>query len=179
MKIINVFDAIKEGTYDDFISLYDGNVNQVNQFTKLNLLETAVVNDKNADDKKLIINYLISQGIDVNFKDDKFQRNALHILFFNVMRGDNKFLMDITRMLIDVGIEVNAFDKFGAIPLKYAITVNKLTMDDMRDIFVYLIQAGSDYRHKDDFKKSCINYAEEYSWRNGFIDLVKEFEDGK
>ena len=41
-----------------------------------------------------------------------------------------------------------------------------------------LLQKSSNYRLRDVFDKSCINYAEEYSWRNRFLEIVKEFEDG-
>ena len=28
----------------------------------------------------------------------------------------------------------------------------------------------------DAFRKSCLDYAQEYSWRNGFMDIVTECE---
>ena len=46
--------------------------------------------------------------------------------------------------------------------------------EEMKEIYVMLIQAGSDYKKKDTFQKSCLDYAQEYSWRNGFIDIVRE-----
>ena len=39
-----------------------------------------------------------------------------------------------------------------------------------------LIHSGSDYKKKDTFQKSCLDYAQEYSWRNGFIEIVEEIE---
>lgn len=174
MKILHVFDAVKDGTYDEFKSLFDGNVNQVDEYTKLNLLETAVVNDINVNDKKKIIRHLISCGIDINFVDAKFKRNALHSLFFNVMRGTKEYYLEISQILIHAGIDINQTDKFGAIPLKYAITLNKLITDDMKVVYLFLIESGSDYNYKDNFNKSCLDYANEYDWRNGFVELVKE-----
>ncbi|MGA3439575.1 ankyrin repeat domain-containing protein, partial [Lactiplantibacillus plantarum] len=32
---------------------------------------------------------------------------------------------------------------------------------------------------KDGFGKSCLDYAKEYSWRNDFLDIVKEYENSK
>jgi len=174
MKIVHVFDAVKDGTYDDFISMFDGNVNQVNKYTKLNLLETAVANDNNANDKKKIIRHLISCGIDINFVDAKFKRNALHSLFFNIMRGTSDYYLEVSQILVDAGIDINQTDKFGSIPLKYAITLNKLSTDDMKAVYLFLLKSGSDYNHKDKFDKSCLDYANEYYWRNGFVELVKE-----
>lgn len=179
MKIVNVFDAVKDGSYDEFIALYNGEINQINDYTKLNLLLTAVVNDHNMDEKKKIIKFLIANGIDINFKDEKSKRNALHTLYFNVMRGNASYIYDITTILIENGIDINAIDKYESIPLKYAITVNKLKTEDMKDVYMYLLKNGSDYGHKDCFQKSCIDYAEEYSWRNDFNAIVKEYENAK
>ena len=46
----------------------------------------------------------------------------------------------------------------------------------MKEIYAMLIRAGSDYKKKDTFQKSCFDYAQEYSWRNGFVEIVKEIE---
>lgn len=40
MKIINVFDAVKEGNFEKFQRMYTGNINEINEFTRLNLLQT-------------------------------------------------------------------------------------------------------------------------------------------
>lgn len=50
---------------------------------------------------------------------------------------------------------------------------------DNKELFLYLLRVGSDYKNKDEFGKSCLDYAEEYFWRNDFLDLVKEFENEK
>ena len=100
----------------------------------------------------------------------------LHIAFFGFLRGDIEYLKKLTELLITAGADVNAADKFNAIPLKYAITISKHPTEDMKDIYAMLIRAGSDYTRKDTFQKSCLDYAQEYSWRNGFLDIVREIE---
>ncbi|MFJ3388379.1 ankyrin repeat domain-containing protein [Lysinibacillus sp. NPDC086135] len=179
MTITNIFDAVKDGTFNDFLKLYDGDINQIDKYTQLNLLETAVVNDENPDEKIKIIDYLLMHEIDINFKDSKDKRNALHLVFFCVTRGKKDYLMNITKKLVEAGIDINATDKYNSIPLKYAITVNKLTTEDMSKIYRYLLEKGSKYEQKDSFNKSCIDYANEYSWRKGFMDIVKELKNGK
>jgi ankyrin repeat protein len=177
MKIVNVFDAITDGTYEDFIKYYDGNVNQVNPYTNLNLMLTAMVNDKNPDEKLAIIKHLISEGIDINFVDPISHRNALHTLFFNLLRGNSEYITVVVKMLVDFGVDINGKDKYDAVPLKYAITVMKNSTDDLKNIYVFLLGQGSEYMHKDMLGKSCVDYAKEYSWRNEFLNILKEYEN--
>jgi len=126
-----------------------------------------------------IVKYLIGEGIDIHYKDDKNQRNALHVLFFNFLRGDVGYLLEITKILVSAGIEINAVDKYGAIPLKYALTICKLKTEEMKGVYEYLLRAGSDYMLKDISDKSCIDYAQELSWRNEFINIVEETRNDK
>lgn len=177
MKITNIFDAVRDGTYEEFIKFYDGNVNQVSQRLGLNLLSLAVSNDKNQNEKLKIINFLISEGVDINFTDKKDNRNALHIFYFNVLRPSSEYMLEITKLLVEHGLEVNNIDKYNAIPLKYAITITKLATQDIRLIYKYLLQKGSDYTHKDIFGKSCLDYINEYGWRNDVLGIIKEFEN--
>jgi len=179
VKIVNVFDAVQDGTFGDFLEFYKGNINQINPHTQLNLLETAVLNDENSKDKLDIIKFLISNKIDHNFTDSKYGRNALHTLYFNTTRGTNEFLLEVTKLLVEAGININAVDKYSAIPLKYAITVCKRSTEELKDLYMYLLICGSVYKHQDTFGKSCEDYAKEYSWRNGFLDIVREFENDK
>ena len=179
MKILNVFDAVLEGKMEDFIKYYDGNIDQVNPYTKLNLLTTAVLNYKNPLDRIYMIEYLISHSIDMNYVDPKYQRNALHTLFFNALSDSADYMNRVVKLLVENGLDVNSLDRFNAIPLNYAIAVTKNSTEDMKDIYLYLLEQGSDYNFKDSFDKSCLDYAKEYSWRHGFIDIVKEYENGK
>ena len=121
---------------------------------------------------------MISEGIDINFTDKRDKRNALHIFYFNVLRPDNEYMLEITKILVENGIDVNRMDKYNAIPLKYAITITKLATQDIKSIYQYLLEKGSDYNNKDVFEKDCVDYANEYSWRNDVIEIIKEFKNG-
>ena len=90
------------------------------------------------------------------------------------MKGNIDYLKKQTELLISAGVDVNATDIFDAILLKYAITISKHPTEEMKEIYVMLIQAGSDYKKKDSFQKFCLDYAQEYSWRNGFIDIARK-----
>lgn len=177
MKIIDIFDAVKDGTFDDFRRLYNNDVNIIDKYTNLNLLQTALINKDNLDDKIKIIEFLISEHIDINYIGGKHQRNALHIFYFNVKKISIDYLIIITKLLLENGIDVNRVDEFNAVPLKYLITLNKLKDDELKELYLLLIKSGTNYMHKDNFNKSCIDYAKEYSWRNGFVDIVEEFQN--
>lgn len=175
MRIINVFDAVLKGTFEDFKIYYKGNVNQVNPHSKFNLLSTAMLNVENTEDKLLIIKFLLENGIDTSYKDSLYKRNALHTFFFNVIKGPQDYMESVVRLLVENGVDVNDVDQFNSIPLKYAITVNKHTTEEMKDIYEYLVEKGSDINIKDTFHKSIRDYATELPWRKDFLEIVKDW----
>ena len=179
MKIVNIFDAVKEGNINEFERLYNGSIDIVNEYTELNLLETLLLKNDNSEERLAIAKMLIDKGIDINFKDSKNSRNALHVLYFNFLRGDVAYLKEITKILIDAGIEINSIDKYKAIPLKYALTICKMKTEELITIYEILLKKGSDFTLKDSFDKSCLDYAEVLSWRREFIDLVKVVDNDK
>lgn len=179
MKIVNMFDALIEGNFKEFQRLYNGNINDINEFTQLNLLQTTLVNTNNEGERIKIISYLLSNGININYQDKKYRRNALHTVFFNFLRGDIKYLSKVVEMLINSGIDINRVDIYNAVPLKYAITVCKLKTEEMRDVYSNILRAGADYNLKDIFGKSCMDYAKELSWRTEFIKIVEEMKNDR
>lgn len=179
MRIINVFDAAIDGRYEDFISKLNGNINLINKYTGLNLLQTAVLSEVFLDDKISIIKYLISHGVDINYLERKNRRNALHLFYFEIGRLPPKYIQEVTKLLIKAGIDINAKDRYHANPLKYAVTNLTHPTQDIRSVYEYLIQMGADYRNKDIFNKSCLDYAKEFSWRNDFLNIVEETVRGR
>ncbi|MCM1123502.1 MAG: hypothetical protein NC416_13045 [Eubacterium sp.] len=175
MRIVDVFDAVREGDFQEFQRLYVGDINVLNEFSShFNLLQSVLISTNKEAERLKIIDFLLKNNIDINYKDRKFYRNALHWAFFNFLEGDAEYLLKVVTMLVDAGIEINALDKFKAIPLKYAITIGKLNTEEIEDVYRCMIRAGSDYNLKDAFGKSCIDYAKELTWRNGFIKIVEE-----
>lgn len=172
MKIVDMFDAVRDGTYDDFIKLYTGNINAIHKYSGYNLLQLTVTNDSNLEEKVMIIKFLIKEGIDINFVEKKRLRNALHLLYFFMTNTSAEYLYLITKMLVERGISLNAQDKYGAIPLDYAITAVKNSTEDMKKIYQYLIENGSDYNIKNYFGKSCKDFARENPQRNDLLSLM-------
>lgn len=178
MRIIDVFDAVEMGTFEEFKKFYNGDINQVNENIHMNLLQKSLVREGKTEDKIKIIKFLLNEGIDINYISQDTKRNALHTFYFGNYRPTLAFQNEVTKILIDAGIDLNKQDAYGAIPLKYAITINKLTTEENKDMYEMLINAGSDINLKDNFGKSCLDYAAEYSWRNGFIQIAEECKNG-
>ena len=143
MRITDIFDAVRDGTYFDFMDFYSGNPNLFNKYAGMSLLQLSVVNDRYPDEKIKILRFLISEGADVNFLSPKDQRNALHIFYFSVLRPEPQYMLKITQLLIAAGVDINKKDKYGAIPLQYAITAVKPVSYTHLD--VYKRQYGSVY----------------------------------
>jgi len=61
----------------------------------------------------------------------QFKKSLIwHILYFNTTRGTNEFLLEVTKLLVEAGVNINAVDKYSAISLKYAITVCKQSTEE-------------------------------------------------
>ena len=102
----------------------------------------------------------------------------LHRLLFDVYPKPAAFLIEMTHVLLEAGADVDAEDRFLETPLGYAVRNTKAGTDELRPLYLDLLHAGADPRHANSFGKSPLDYAEEYSWRNGFTDIVREFERG-
>lgn len=177
MRIVNVFDAVQEGNFKEFKRLYTDDVNVIDRYSSFNLPQSVLISTNNEAERLKIIDFLLEHNIDISYQDKKYHRNALHCIFFNFLEGNAEYLLKAVTMLVDAGIEINALDKFKAIPLKYAITIVKLHTEEIKKVYRYMIKAGSDYNLKDAFGKSCIDYAKELTWRNGFIKIAEEMEN--
>lgn len=178
MKIVDVFDAAAQGTYNEFIEKINGDINQINPQTKLNLLQVTAMNDNNPIDKLKIAEYLLAHNIEINYAGGKNSKNALHILYSNFNNLNTSHLLAMSKLLIEHGININQEDTFGATPMQYLIAVNKIPTLELKNLFMYLLANGANYNIEDNYGKSCLDYAKAFSWRNEFIDIVREFENG-
>ena len=134
MRITDIFDAVRDGTYFDFMDFYSGNPNLFNKYAGMSLLQLSVVNDRYPDEKIKILRFLISEGADVNFLSPKDQRNALHIFYFSVLRPEPQYMLKITQLLIAAGVDINKKDKFKLFPAKMAIHLNLQSQNQHRPV---------------------------------------------
>ena len=70
-------------------------------------------------------------------------------------------------------MDINQKDRYGAIPLQYAITVVKQPTEAILPVVQVLMDHGSNFCEKDSFGKTCLDYAREFSWRNDLIPLME------
>lgn len=176
--MLEEFDAAREGDLKAFSDAYGGDPNAVDEYTGLDLLGTCMIRGSNLDDRLQIARRLVADGADLGYADRKYRRTALHWLFFESDPRPPRYLYDMASLLLGAGADPNALDRYSSIALVFAIANTKGDTDDLAPVYRLLLEAGSDYRHVDEFGKSCLDYAEEYCWRAGFIDIVKEYEDG-
>ena len=174
MRMINIFDAVQMADFEKFREFYDGEL-EITYPGGLNLLSMALSKDGNNEERLKIVDFLIKEGIDINYVD-KEGRSALHNFFQLNWRPDYDYAMAVITKLLDAGIDVNLVDKFGSIALIYAITVLKWETEKAAPLYLLLLKAGSDYELKNHQNMSCLDYGHDYSWRHGFIDMVEEFE---
>ena len=176
---MDIFDIVQDGTYNEFIESYNGDITQIDKYTKLNLLCTAMLNNNLPEEKLKIIKYLLSEKVEVNFLSKKENRNALHYFFQANWWPKIEYGYEVAKLLIDAGIDVNAVDKFGSIPMTYSVTLLKLATEELEPLYMLLLEAGSDYKLKNKSGKSCLDYAKEYSWRSSLLDIIKDYEEGR
>ena len=138
-----------------------------------------MLNDDLPEEKLRIIKYLLSEKVEINFLSQKENRNALHYFFQANWRPKIAYAYEVVKLLVEAGIDVNAVDKFGSIPMTYSVTLLKLATEELEPLYKLLLEAGSDYKLKNKSGDSCLDYAEEYSWRSGLLDIIKEYEDGR
>ena len=176
---MDIFDIVQDGTYNEFIESYNGGITQIDKYTKLNLLCTAMLNNNLPEEKLKIIKYLLSEKVEVNFLSKKENRNALHYFFQANWWPKIEYAYEVAKLLIEAGIDVNAVDKFGSIPMTYSVTLLKLATEELEPLYMLLLEAGSDYKLKNKSGKSCLDYAKEYSWRSSLLDIIKDYEEGR
>lgn len=176
--MIYIYITAQKGTYEEFKKIYTKDTATTTTGSRnMTILQYIVLNDTYSKDRIKMIEKVIKDGVDVNHICSEHNRNVLHLMYMNFRDKDYPIIFKITKLLIDAGIDVNAKDGFNNIPMKYAIAVLKSTTEELTPLYKLLLDSGSEYKNVDKFGKSCLDYAKEYSWRNGFIDIVKEFEN--
>lgn len=176
---MDIFDVAYSGTFSEFKKTFKGDINQTDKYLDLNLLCAVILGEGDDAEQLAKAQFLIDKEININYVTGKEKRNALHLYYFSNWRPDHQFALEVAKLLLESGINVNAKDDYNAIPLKCLLTLNKQPTMENKDLYMLLLNAGSDYRHKDEFGKSCLDYAEEFSWRNDFVGIVEEYENGK
>ena len=190
MEVTDIYSAVVEADFRNFKRYYKGNINQVHKVSYVNrdgknntdlfsLLMLAVSKTTNLKERLELIKFLIKQGINVNYADKAYGRNALHFLYFFINDNNNKenlsrYVFEVTKVLIKAKIDVNKTDIAGQIPLMLAICNKNIALKDMKETYRLLLNAGSQYTLHDIGGNSCIDAANAFPEERGFIDIVKK-----
>lgn len=176
MTICNIFVAAQCADMNEMRKFYSGDINCIDKFNKLNLLQNLLLNSGKYEERLEILDFLLKEGIDVNYIDEKDKYNALHCLYYKTQFGDGvldgKYVFTVTKMLLDKGLNVNAKDKYGAVSLYYLL-VGRLGNDDVKPILSLLLDRGVDYLGEDNYGNSCMYYAKEYPIRTEIVEILE------
>ena len=178
MNICNIFDAAEYGDINSLKKYYDGDINIVNKYTKLNLLQTVICGNADIDKGIDIITFLLEAGIDINYVDSKDKQNALFNLYSSTYFAGSKslegeYILEVTKKLVEAGIDINHRDKRGAISLSYLVA-GKLDSSRLQPVLELLFEKGVDFLSKDNFGNSCLDYAKMFSWRKDIVRLMED-----
>lgn len=177
MILTDVFDAARDGSYNDFLYFFKKNPD-INQFgwTEFSLLQAVFTGAGDKEEKKKICYFLLDENVDVNYTNE--DGNALHILFqqSHLWKATVTDLLELTELLIQKGIDVNAKDKHGAISLSYAISILKFPTEELIGLYTLLLHSGADALSEDNYGNSCLYYANQFPWRLDLVPILEEYK---
>ncbi|WP_157208255.1 ankyrin repeat domain-containing protein [Mariniflexile maritimum] len=142
----------------EFIEMKNCNINKVNDFHS-NLLMTSIF--EGAGDISL---YLIDKGINLSYQN----QNGETVLHYLTHYYDENVLLKV----LEKGIDVNISDKYGNIPLWYAIHNDK-GFGTRNEMIKLLVHYGSDINHLNNVNKSVIQMAKNRGYPN-VIEILEK-----
>jgi len=157
-KFANIFEAAKSGSVEDvkyFIEELGFGVNMKNERNETPLHIATGYNSLE------VLQYLVSQGADVNAKSNDCASTPLHSAAF---RNSS---IEVLQYLISQGADVNATDHWNQTPLYFAA----IALHDSVDILQYLLSQGADvnsvYVLCGDNEEGKRRIMREAGWRTG------------
>ncbi len=158
--MIDLFQAIRIDDKEMFLSaINEADVTQKNEFGQ-NLLHEAVNNNR-----AMMGNVLISKGVDVNHPDNKGQ-TPLHYAALHRT-------IVLAEKIVENGGKLNIADDYGNEPLWTAV----FNARGQYDIVEMYVKKGADVYHKNNSKRSPLDFASQIKDEN-LIEILKNSEKG-
>lgn len=179
----DIYEAAKHGDiiglklYYYFRFLEGYGKNSVDHIYKFNVLQHVLSNNDNEKNKLKMIKFLIKKGVNVNYIEPESNMIALHFLYSLNEHASTDYLIKVTRMLLDAGINVNIADCHDGIPLDYAIASLHASTEELMPIYEMLIKKGSNYLRISRHGKSSMDLAKELSYRKELYEYMEEIKD--
>ena len=174
-----IHDVVREGNYEEFMKMYKEDNKVIYSTLMDTVLISALFGEEPYNERFKIVKFLVENGVDVNLPTRAKKMNALHWLYYLGGRPNKDYLFEVTKLLVEHGVNLNVQDFNGSIPLKYLLASINLPTEEIAETLKYLLEKGSDYTIKSKNGWSCLDAAKNLSWRNDFLDMVKEYEESK
>ena len=176
---IRIYDVAREANYEEFMKMYKEDNKVIYSTLADTVLISALFGEEPYNERFKIIKFLVEKGVDINYPTRAKKMNALHWLYYLGGRPNKDYLFEVTKLLVEHGVNLNVQDFNGSIPLKYLLASINLPTEEIAETLKYLLEKGSDYIIKSKNGWSCLDAAKNLSWRNDFLDMVKEYEESK
>jgi ankyrin repeat protein len=148
-----IFIACREGNLEEFTRLIEAGADVNEIFTNQTLIETAIL----AENKNSIkmIEMLLERKAKIN--ELPFVKNALLLLLKNNSHMRQNYVFDITKLLVENGVNIDEQDNTGKTSLYYAVG----SMFD--SVILLLLEKGANLyiKTKDMIPKTVFKYMEE------------------
>jgi ankyrin repeat protein len=83
---------------------------------------------------------------------------------------------EITKILIDEGLDLNATDEYGRTPINSAISTMQVEKYgfSLNEILTLLVKKGANLNHRDNKGRTPLEYAEEYGIKRA-VEILRPF----
>jgi ankyrin repeat protein len=107
------------------------------------------------EEKRAVIKYLAEKGVNLNEKDTLDGNTVLTALLYDCYGSPD--CKSLTSLLLDLGADINAENKYGRTALIHA--VDRINATQQKDFIKLLLERGADPKHKDKNSLSALGYA--------------------
>lgn len=180
MGSVDQFDSAKYDSYDDFLVAYGGDPNAVPVVPSVNLLGMAV--SRGAQDereRRRIVERLLADGGDPNFAT----RNGEDAYMLCLKQGAHNWTAEglawLTGRLLAAGLDVGRRDAWGNDAPMLSVCNAKKTSEELAPVWRALLAAGADPTVPGPQGKTSLDWAREFGWRHGFLDVAGEYGYGE